>query len=358
MKEIMCFPEYKSVYKNMSRGCPFAGIGLSLIIALAGMGSVFASSHKWLRSAITSESLPLGVERDLSGTMWFRELSDFWKGQSFSIQVDRIVFSGHTGLQEVLVFEAPRYGTVFALDGAIQLSTLDEAAYQEVMAHTPMHLRAAGSVKRALVIGGGDGGVLRELAKYPELEEIYICEIDGGVIDAAKRFIPQTAVGFSDPRVIVNIEDGFVFLERMISEGKLFDVIVSDLSDPIGPAESIFKGTFLELLSQALEPVNGVAALQGESYWLHSELIQSLVSDAKKIFAQVDYASIAIPTYPCGQIGSLVMCKNPDCLPNRVVRTGGIDYETLNYYTQELHAAQFVLPKLARERVFGEQIEM
>jgi spermidine synthase len=286
--------------------------------------------------------------------MWFRELSEFWKGQAFSIQVDRIVYAGHTGLQEVLVFEAERWGTVLALDGAIQLSTLDEAAYQEVMAHTPMHLRQAGSVKRALVIGGGDGGVLRELAKYPELEEIFICEIDGGVIDTAKRFVPQTAVGFSDPRVKVHIEDGFLFLERMVAEGKLFDVIVSDLSDPIGPAESIFQGSFLELLSQVLAP-DGVAALQGESYWLHADLIQKLVIDAKKVFGSVDYASIAIPTYPCGQIGALVMCKDATCVPSRLVREGGIDYDTLNYFTRDLHSAQFILPRLARERVFGKQ---
>ncbi len=251
----------------------------------------------------------------------------------------------------MIVFEAPRYGTVLALDGAIQLTTLDEAAYQEVMAHTPMHLQKEGTVKRALVIGGGDGGVLRELAKYSEIEEIHICEIDAGVIEVAKRFVPQTAVGFSDPRVHVHIEDGFLFLERMIQEGVKFDVIVSDLSDPIGPAESIFNGSFIELLNQVLTPGTGVAALQGESYWLHADLIKNLMVDAKSVFGSVKYASIAIPTYPCGQIGCLVMCKDDQLKPEIPVREGGVNYESLNYYTKSLHGAQFVLPKLVEGRI-------
>ena len=261
------------------------------------------------------------------------------------------MYSGNTGMQDIIVFESERYGTVMALDGAIQVTTLDEAAYQEVMAHTPMHLHKENTVKRVLVIGGGDGGVLRELAKYPEIEEIHICEIDGGVIEIAKEYIKETAIGFDDPRVRVHIEDGFLFLARMIEEGVTFDVIVSDLSDPIGPAESIFNGSFLELLGKVLTPGTGTAALQGESYWLHSDLIKKLMQDAKSVFGSVEYASIAIPTYPCGQIGCLVMCQDEQVKPYVVLREGGVDYESLNYYTRELHGAQFVLPKLVQNRI-------
>jgi spermidine synthase len=324
-------------------------MGFSFIAVVAGFSTLLMNGKRFVRKAL-GEHLPRGVARDREGNLWFHEVSDFWKGQSFSIQINRIVYSAHTGLQDILVLESDRYGTVMALDGAIQVSTLDEAAYQEVMAHTPMHL--CRSVKRALVIGGGDGGVLRELAKYSEIEEIHICEIDGGVVDISKKFIPQTSVGFSDPRVQVHIEDGFLFLERLIKAGTKFDVIVSDLSDPIGPAESVFNGSFMELLSQVLEPEHGVAALQGESYWLHADLIKKLTTEAKQHFAQVEYASIAIPTYPCGQIGCLVMCKGKDSIPSRIVRdNGGVDYNELHYYTRELHAAQFVLPKLVSRMI-------
>ena len=328
-------------------------MGVSIFAAIAGISTLMLNGKGWMRKMLIKPSLPLGVEQHADGTMWFREVSDFWKGQAFSIQIDRIVYSGKSALQDILIFESERYGTVLTLDGAIQVSTLDEAAYQEVMAHTPMHLHAAGQAKRALVIGGGDGGVLRELAKYAELEEIHICEIDGGVIDAARKYIPSTGVGFDDPRVSVHIEDGFLFLERMIEQGVTFDVIVSDLSDPIGPAESIFNGSFLQLLAKVLNPVTGVAALQGECYWLHSDLIQKLIVEAKASFKNVEYASIAIPTYPCGQIGCLVMSRSATTKASVPVRTGGIDYSQLNYYTKELHEAQFVLPKLAHNMVYG-----
>jgi spermidine synthase len=326
-------------------------MGFSAIAALAGISTLFMNSRTFLRKLMIKESLPRGVERDAAGKLWFREISEFWEGQAMSVRIDEIIFSGKTGMQDVIVFKNARYGTVLALDGAIQLTTLDECAYQEVMAHTPMHLHKEGSVKRALVIGGGDGGVLRELAKYPEIEEIHICEIDKGVMDVSKKNIPQTAVGFADPRVFVFIEDGFLFLERMIKQGVKYDVIVSDLSDPIGPAESIFNGSFIELLSQVLNPETGVAALQGECYWLHSDLIKKLINDARAIFATVKYASIAVPTFPCGQIGCLVMMKAEGSEPQNIVRVGGLDYSALSYYTRELHVAQFILPKLAQQKI-------
>lgn len=332
--------------------CPFAAVGFSFFAALAGVSTLWINFKRFCRKSLPDGvKLPRNVEKDGDGALWFRELSEFWVGQCFCLRIDRIIFSGHTGMQDILVFESARYGTVMALDGALQLTTLDEAVYQEVMAHTPMHLCEAGSVKRALVIGGGDGGVLRELGKYPEIEEIHICEIDGGVINACQRFLPQTAVGFKDPRVQIHIEDGFTFLERMINEGITFDVIVSDLSDPIGPAESVFSESFLELLSKALDRRHGVAALQAESYWLHGNLTRKLYNEARSRFPQVGYASIAIPTYPCGQIGCLIMCANEKVEPSAVVRDMGAIEEQLHYYTQDLHSALFVLPKMMQRIV-------
>lgn len=305
-----------------------------------------------LAAATASSNVATGLQTGLDGKLWFHEISEFWPGQALSLRVDKLVHSSHTELQEVLVFENEKWGTVFALDGAIQVTTLDEVSYQEVMAHTPMHLFNEGEVKRALVIGGGDGGVLRELAKYPEIEEIYICEIDGGVIEVAKKYLPTLAVGYDDERVSVFVQDGFQFLETMIQTGKTFDVIVSDLSDPIGPAESVFNPSFIRLLAKVLEPTRGVASLQGEAYWLHSELIKALVSEAQSLFPNVQYASIAIPTYPTGQIGALVMSRAEGRPVNIPVRTSGIDEYELHYYNQDLHRAQFVLPTVVRNLVY------
>ena len=335
-----------------SSGCPFAGMGVAVFAAIAGLSTLLLNSKRWIAKKALSykKSLPMGIEEDSQGKLWFREISDFWKGQSFSLEVKQILYSGHTGLQEILVFDSQRYGTVMALDSAIQVTTLDECAYQEVMAHTPMHLIPAGEAKRALVIGGGDGGVLRELAKYPELEEIYICEIDGGVIDISKKYLKSTAVGYQDPRVTVFVEDGFKFLERMVEQKTFFDFVVSDLSDPIGPAESIFNNSFIRILAKVVNPVGGVAALQGECYWLHAELIKEIMKEAKKLFPNVEYASIAVPTYPCGQIGCIVMSHRGSVA--EPVRSTGLDYDKLAYYTRDLHRAQFVLPKFVSNLLY------
>jgi len=349
--------------------CPFSGsLNLPILAAAIAGVSAFLSTRilpsvkKAIEDARYIVSIPLGqfvgisrngLWRDEKGQLWFSEVSEFWEGQSFSIQVERVVFQGKSKYQDVLIFESKRYGTVLVLDGAIQVTTLDECSYQEVMAHTPVQLiHSDKKIKRALVIGGGDGGVLRELEKYSDIEEIHICEIDEMVIEMSKKHLKQCAIGYDDSRVQVHIEDGFLFLERCIKNGELFDVIVSDLSDPIGPAESVFNGGFIELLSQALHPEHGVACLQGECFWLHSDLIQKLTEDGKKAFAHCQYASIAIPTYPCGQIGAIIMTKSADIVPSIPVRgLNGVE-GSLEWYSAELHKAQFVLPRKVSELVY------
>jgi spermidine synthase len=209
-----------------------------------------------------------------------------------------------------------------------------------------MALMTPSAVKRVLVIGGGDGGVLREFARYPFIEELHICELDEMVIDISKKFIPQTSIGFSDPRVHIHIEDGFVFLERMTKDGKLFDVIVADLSDPVGPAGALFTASFLKLTANALSP-HGVACMQAESMWLHLDIIADLVKAAKENFESVKYAQISVPSYPSGTIGALVMAKTAPATPefNKQVM------DTLQYYSPELHHAQFVLPRFVTQRL-------
>jgi spermidine synthase len=289
--------------------------------------------------------------RDDKGDLWFTEASEFWEGQAFPIKVDSIVFKGISKYQDILIFDPNKYGRVFVLDGAIQVTSLDECPYQEVMAHTPIRLLPKDArIKRVLVIGGGDGGVLRELNKYPEIEEIHICEIDDMVIDVCRKFLKSLSVGYDDPRVQIHVEDGFLYLEKCIKNSELFDVIISDLSDPIGPAESVFGGGFIELLSASLNPDHGVACLQGECYWLHSDLIKKLTQDGKKAFAHCEYASIAIPTYPCGQIGAIIMTKNKDAYPS-VPQFRPVD--GLHWYTPQLHRAQFVLPPLVESLVYN-----
>jgi spermidine synthase len=294
------------------------------------------------------------INRDDEGRLWFTEISEFWRGLSLRLEINRVIHYEVSEFQEISVLDSFRFQRVLVLDGAIQITTLDECAYQETLAHIPMHLIKPGRVKRALVIGGGDGGVLRELAKYPEIEEIHLCEIDAAVIRICQQYIPETAVGFSDKRVRVHIEDGIRFLERAVYNHDVFDVVISDLSDPVGPAGSLYNSSFLNLLSQVLDPDIGVASLQAECYWLHSDFIRALVIEARKHFSDAQYASVSVPSYPCGQIGCLVMCRNQLIKVNQPIRGTSISEESqYRYYSKSVHAASFVLPKLVQQLVYG-----
>ncbi|KAF2312150.1 hypothetical protein GH714_028295 [Hevea brasiliensis] len=153
-----------------------------------------------------------------------------WPGEAHSLEAKNILYKGKSEYQEILVFESSTYGKVLVLDGIVQLTEKDECAYQEMIAHLP--LCSIPSPKSVLVVGGGDGGVLREISRHSSVELIDICEIDEMVIDVCKEYFPELSVGFEDPRVRLHVGDAVEFL-RLAPEGK-YDAIIVDSSDPVG----------------------------------------------------------------------------------------------------------------------------
>lgn len=170
------------------------------------------------------------------------------------------------------------------MDNCIQCTEKDEASYQEMIAFLPLNSHA--SPKRVLVIGGGDGGVVREVVKHPLVEEVVMCEIDEAVIRISKDYLPFMASAFDSPKLKINIEDGFEFVKKNQNS---FDVIITDSSDPIGPAEVLFQKPYFEALHGCLRK-NGIICSQAESIWFDLPLIKSLVSICKTIFTTVGYA--------------------------------------------------------------------
>ena len=166
------------------------------------------------------------------------------------------------------------------------------------------------------------------------------------VIDVSKRFFPQVSSGFNDPRVQVHVRDGFEFMRQHENE---FDVIITDSSDPIGPAATLFQKSYYELLNGALR-AGGIVCSQGESYWLHLDLICNLLKQIKSVFPTVDYATISQPTYPTGQIGFIVASKDSRSNFRKPVRGSQVP-DGLRFYSAEMHAASFVLPAYAARRV-------
>lgn len=285
--------------------------------------------------------------KDLIIDGWFHERGELWPGQAMSLKVKEVLDHHRSDFQDILVFQSENHGKVLVLDGVIQVTERDEFAYQEMIAHIP--LLAHPNPKKVLVIGGGDGGVIREVARHKGVEEIVECEIDEGVIKAAKKYLPSLAKGYDDPRVVVKVMDGAKFLEE---NQEAFDVIITDSSDPIGPASVLFETPFYNAMYKSLKP-GGIVCTQGECMWLHLDLIKPLVDSISRTFTSVEYAYTTIPTYPSGQIGFILAskgrssCKKPEReAPSELL-------EELRYYTPDLHEAAFVLPAFARRAIFG-----
>ncbi|CAK7324138.1 unnamed protein product [Dovyalis caffra] len=171
------------------------------------------------------------------------------------------------------------YGKVLVLDGIVQLTEKDECAYQEMITHLP--LCSIRSPKNVLVVGGGDGGLLREVSCHSSAEQIHLCEIDQMVIDVSKKFFPQLSVGFEDPHVRLHVGDAVEFLHST-PEGK-YDAIIVDSSDPVGPAQELVERPFFETIARALRP-GGVLCNMAESMWLHTHLIQDMISICHETF--------------------------------------------------------------------------
>lgn len=255
-----------------------------------------------------------------------------------TLKVRKILHVEKSLYQDVLVFESETYGNVLVLDGVIQCTERDEFSYQEMIAHLP--LASHPDPKKVLVIGGGDGGVVREVLKHPSVTHVVLCDIDEAVVRVSRQFLPHMSALLDDPRVTVHIGDGFKFLAENTST---YDVIVTDSSDPVGPAESLFQKPYFELLHAALTP-GGHIATQAECLWLHLPLIKELVATVGKIFPVAEYAFTTIPTYPSGQIGFLV-CAKAD---GRNLREPVRPVAPTRYYNEHVHRAAFVLPEFGR----------
>ncbi|XP_057751133.1 spermidine synthase 2-like [Arachis stenosperma] len=293
----------------------------------------------------------IGISSLIQG--WFSEISPMWPGEAHSLKVEKVLFQGKSDYQNVMVFQSSSYGKVLVLDGVIQLTERDECAYQEMITHLP--LCSIPNPKKVLVIGGGDGGVLREVSRHSSIEKIDICEIDKMVVDVSKQFFPDVAIGFDDPRVSLHIGDGVAFLKEA-PEGT-YDAVIVDSSDPIGPAQELFEKPFFELVAKALRP-GGVVSTQAESIWLHMDIIESIVTNCSQTFkGSVNYAWTTVPTYPSGIIG-FMLCSTEGPPVDFKHPVNPIDEKEfqksvrpMKFYNSEIHTASFCLPSFARRKL-------
>lgn len=269
-------------------------------------------------------------------------ISEVGPSFGFTVETTEHLYTARSPYQQIDIYQTAHCGKLMLLDGIIQFTEYDEFAYQEMLAHLPLFAHPC--PERVLVIGGGDGGILREIAKHDCVKRIDICEIDAMVIEAAKKFVPSMSCGFDDPRVAVHIADGSKFVADKDSE---YDVIIVDSTDPVGPGESLFNAEFYSKMKRALKP-DGIIASQSESIYLHPAVIKRLMRINLDLFGSYNYALMLVPTYPTGTIGASVVSCSRD-VKNPVREPDASMLAKLRYYTPAIHRASFVLPKFAED---------
>ncbi|XP_012276735.1 spermidine synthase [Orussus abietinus] len=273
---------------------------------------------------------------------WFTEVSDFWPGTALSLEVKRVLHHEKSAFQDVLVLDTKSHGRVLVLDGLIQCTENDECSYQEAIAFLP--LCSHPEPKSVLIVGGGDGGVAREVAKHPDVEKVVQVEIDALVLEVSRKYLPFVSVGLDHPKVTLNVGDGFEFLKNHVGE---FDVVITDSCDPIGPAERLFQEPYFQLLKAALKP-NGIICSQAGNPWSQIEHVSSTFRLCKSVFPTSAYAVTSVPTYPTGQIGFVLGTSNANGNfkePVRIFTDQELENMGMRYYSANVHRAAFGLPR-------------
>lgn len=262
-------------------------------------------------------------------------------GQYF--RVDKVLFEQKTDQWHLIIFENSTFGRVMALDGIIQTTSRDEFIYHEMLTHVP--LLAHGHAQNVLIIGGGDGGMLREVCKHQNLESITMVEIDRAVVDMCQTYLPEHSAGaFDDPRVHLVIDDGAHFVSQCQQQ---FDVIISDCTDPVGPGEVLFSSDFYAGCQRCLKP-GGIMVAQNGVPFMQPDEVTTTAARLGHYFQDCRFYGAAVPTYVGGIMTFAWATQEPmlkEIEYNRLAeRFARADLNT-RYYTPAIHQASFALPR-------------
>jgi spermidine synthase len=272
---------------------------------------------------------------------WYEEQLEIKNGRAFKIQYKQLLESYRSPFQKIDIYESVPFGKLLVHDGVLMLTEFDEPHYHEMIVHPALNVYP--EPRNVLVVGGGDGGTLREILKHKEVRTAHLCEIDGDVIRLCKKHFPNLALGFDDPKVKIFCEDGAVFVQERKNE---YDLIIVDSSDPIGPAEVLFQEQFYKNMFDALKE-NGISVSQSEGMFFDREIIRKLFAFNGNIFPILYYYFTMVPTYPSGTIGFSFCSKKHHPIKDLFTKKG----VTTRYYTPDIHKASFILPKFMEDIV-------
>jgi spermidine synthase len=262
--------------------------------------------------------------------------------QRLSVRVTKTLHHEKTDFQDLVIVETPQWGRLLALDGFFQVNEVDEFVYHEMGAHVPLFTHP--DPKRVLVVGGGDGGMVREVVKHPGVEHVDLVEIDGRVIETSKQYFPEIAVALTgNPKVHVHVADGIKWVAEHEAE---YDVIIIDSSEPVGPGEGLFTAEFYANVFKALTG-DGLMVAQTESPWSNAAVIKRAFGGISQSFPITRLYTCAVPTYPTGLWSFTLGSKKHDPADADVAERFG-DMNT-RYYTPGMHFGALQLPRFIQQ---------
>lgn len=274
---------------------------------------------------------------------WITDKWDARRGRGFTIKLDKIYEQGKSKFQSYLMAKTC-FGNTLFLDDVMMNEQKFTDNYHEMLTHLALSVHP--SPTNVLIIGGGDGGIVTQVARSKEVKHIDWCEIDGQVIELGKKYYPEYDSGRNDPRTNTVVDDGAKFVSD--KNGK-YQVILIDSSDPWGPAEVLFSQQFYENMKNALAD-DGIIVSQFESMYYDLDFIAEKFKMLRKVFPIVKYAHVDVASYPSGKIGFAVCSKRFD--PVNDLKAEVLEGK---YYNRDMHLASFVLPTEQRDAIYGEK---
>ncbi|MBW6512755.1 MAG: polyamine aminopropyltransferase [Desulfuromonadaceae bacterium] len=277
--------------------------------------------------------------------MWYTEKHS--ENVGITMRVSETLFSGKSEFQQLDIVNTLEYGKMMLLDGLVMVTERDEFIYHDMLVHPALFTHP--SPQQVLVIGGGDGGSIREIVRHPEVELATLCEIDGLVVDKSVELLPSmaSAIDGQHPKVKLHIADGLDYIRK---HQNAFDVILVDSTDPIGPAVGLFEKDFYRLVHDALK-ADGIMVAQSESPFYHAEIQKNMYRNLRAVFPLVAMYQAFIPTYPSGLWSFAFASKRyhplRDFNRDRAARR---NFHT-KYYNEDLHSGAFMLPTFAKENI-------
>ncbi len=275
---------------------------------------------------------------------WFVENYD--DRASLGLKIKRKLHEENSLFQKIEFYETEFFGNFLALDGLAMLSEKDEFVYHEMITHMP--LCTIENPERVLVIGGGDGGAIREILKHPSIKEAVLCEIDERVVRLSQKYFPTVACSLEEEKVTLAFEDGFKFLEKYEN---YFDLIITDSSDPVGPGVALFGEPYYALVKKALKE-GGIMVSQSESPWYFSDVMKSMTENMGKVFKNVQTYIAMIPLYPSG-FWTMTAASDKLSLRNFDRERSAEIAKKCKYYNPEIHLGALALPNFVKENIYN-----